>query len=81
MRILFADPFPSQVEKLPEETKRKLRKQIGFLSKDIRHPSLHAKKYDKARDILQARVNGHYRFYFKIDDDTYVIVSITKHPK
>lgn len=56
-------------------------KQLGLLLKDLRHPSLHAKKYDAANDIWQARINRDYRFYFLIHDDAYYILSITKHPK
>jgi plasmid maintenance system killer protein len=47
----------------------------------LQHPSLRAKKYDEAHNIWQARVNQDWRFYFKIEDDTYVIVSIVPHPK
>jgi plasmid maintenance system killer protein len=43
--------------------------------------SLQAKKDDEARDTWQGRVTRDYRFYFQIDGDTYVIITITKHPK
>jgi len=33
--------------------------------------SLHAKKYDEAQDIWQARVNRNWRIYFTIAGDTY----------
>jgi len=56
-------------------------KQIDFLVEDIRHPSLHAKKFDASQDVWQGRVDRNYRFYFTIAEDVYVILSITKHPK
>jgi hypothetical protein len=31
--------------------------------------------------VWQARVNRDYRFYFLIEEDTYVIVRIIPHPK
>jgi len=37
-------------------------------------------KFDEARDIWQGRVTGAWRFYFSIDEDTYVLHSITPHP-
>jgi len=37
---------------------------------------LHAKKYDEAKDVWRARVNGDWRFYFKIVDDTYRILKV-----
>lgn len=45
------------------------------------HPSLQAKKYDEARDIWQARVNGGWRFYFRIEGDVYHLIDISPHPK
>ena len=48
---------------------------------NLRHPSLRAKKYDEARDIWQARLDENNRFYFRIEGDTYRILSIIPHPK
>lgn len=56
-------------------------KQLNFLLQDLRHPSLYAKKYDERNDIWQARVNRDWRFYFQIQDDTYIILDIIPHPK
>ena len=56
-------------------------KQLMLLVRNLRHPSLQAKKYDEARDVWQGRVTRDYRFYFQIDEETYVILTITKHPK
>jgi hypothetical protein len=53
--------------------------QAAFLVQNIQHPSLHAKKYDKAGDKWQARVNRSWRFYFRID--AYVVSDIIPHPK
>ena len=49
--------------------------------KDLRYPSLKSKKYDEARGIWQARISQDYRVYFLIEGDTYVILSMIKHPK
>ena len=54
---------------------------MHLLVEDLRHPSLHAKKYDEARDIWQARVSKSWRFYFQIEGDTYTILSLIPHPK
>ncbi|MBI3231922.1 MAG: hypothetical protein HYZ51_02485 [Candidatus Doudnabacteria bacterium] len=56
-------------------------KQVRFLERNIRHPSLRAKKYLEDLDLWQARVNKTWRFYFTIEDDAYVIQDIIKHPK
>jgi plasmid maintenance system killer protein len=49
--------------------------------RNLRHPSLRAKKYDEASDIWQARVNGGWRLYFTIVGDTYYLIDIMPHPK
>lgn len=65
----------------PESARKAFFKQIGFLTDDIRHPSLHAKKYDEANDIWQARMSRGWRFYFIIQGDTYTILDVIPHPK
>jgi hypothetical protein len=49
--------------------------------RDVRHPSLRAKKYNEQRGIWQARVTGSWRFYFRIEGDTYILDTIIAHPK
>ena len=53
----------------------------GFLAGNLNHPSLHAKKYNEAKDIWQGRANRNWRFYFVIEDDTVLITDVTPHPK
>jgi len=72
VQALAAAPLPVQ---------KAFIKQINFMVRDLSHPSLHAKKYDESEDRWQARVNGDWRFYFKIDGDTYRISDIIPHPK
>ena len=81
MRAAFSHRFIRQYAALREDRKARFDKQLGFLLANLRHPSLRAKKYDETRDIWQARVDDDYRFYFKIDGDTYQILSIISHPK
>ena len=81
MKHAFSYKFIRQYKALSPALKAKVDKQIAFLVENLHHPSLRAKKYDEAQDIWQARVDQHYRFYFKIDGDTYQILSVTRHPK
>jgi mRNA-degrading endonuclease RelE of RelBE toxin-antitoxin system len=81
MTASFTLRFRKQYQKLPEERKAKFDKQLAFLLSNLRHPSLRAKKYDEVNDIWQARVDDSYRFYFQIDGDTYILLSIIPHPK
>lgn len=81
MRAAFSHRFIRQYAELSEEHKTKFDKQLGFLLTNLRHPSLRAKKYDEAKNIWQARLDRDYRFYFRIEGDTYRLLSIIPHPK
>jgi hypothetical protein len=65
----------------PATVQKAFLKQVGFLQHNLNHPSLHAKKFDEANDLWQARVNKSWRFYFIIERETYVIQDIIPHPK
>jgi plasmid maintenance system killer protein len=56
-------------------------KQTALLLQNLRHPSLRAKKIDETNDVWQARINKSWRFLFKIEGDTYIIINIFPHPK
>lgn len=81
MKAAFAQRFTRQYRALSLERKVKFDKQLGLLLSNMRHPSLRTKKYDEARNIWQARVDDDYRFYFKIEGDTYRILAVRHHPK
>jgi hypothetical protein len=50
------------------------------LFRNIRHPSLQAKKYHRQPDLWQARVDLNWRFYFTVEEDGYHIHDIIPHP-
>ncbi len=79
MKLFYPPKFKKELKNFPKEIRRKFYKQAGFLLKDIKHPSLHAKKYNETLDIWQARVDKHIRFYFIIEKDTYILLHIKKH--
>ena len=73
--------FDRDLASAPLAIQRAFEKQLGYLLRDLRHPSLRAKKYDDARGIWQARVTLNWRFYFTIEGDTYTLLTIRSHPK
>jgi mRNA-degrading endonuclease RelE of RelBE toxin-antitoxin system len=77
MQILTTSHFDRSYAKAPPAIKRAFLKQVAFLLDDIRHPSLRAKKYDAER--WQARLSRDWRFYFRIDADTYILLDIIPH--
>jgi len=52
---LFDAPLPVQ---------KAFIKQINYLVRNLKHPSLRAKKFDEAKGRWQARINDDWRFYF-----------------
>lgn len=71
--------FDREYAALSESLRKKAKKQVHLLVENIRHPSLHAKKYNETDGIWQARIDRRYRLYFKIDGDTYILVNIKRH--
>ena len=81
MRIFYTPEFKEALKRCNPEIEKKFYKQVAYLSQNLRHPSLRAKKYDEARGIWQARVDRSYRLYFLIEGNTYILVDIRVHPK
>lgn len=81
MHLQFSERFHRSYAKTPLAVRRAFRRRAAFLLRDLRHPSLRAKKYDESLDVWQARVNDDWRFYFRIEGDIYRFIDITPHPK
>ncbi len=81
MQIKVTDTAIRQYKNLSSSLQKKVDKQFEYLLSDLRHPSLHAKKYQGQADLWQARIDKDWRFYFFIIEPEYIIVSIIKHPK
>jgi hypothetical protein len=79
MKVLFTVRFHRSFADAPENIKRAFERQLSHLLRDFRHPSIQAKKYDVTR--WQGRVTRGWRFYFRIEGDTYIVLDIMAHPK
>ena len=81
MNILLSQRAIEALAGAPFAVQKTFIKQLNFLSRNLQHPSLHAKKFDESQDRWQVRVNDDWRFYFKIEGDIYRILNLTPHPK
>jgi mRNA interferase RelE/StbE len=81
VNILLLHGAAEAVAKAPPEVQKAFVKQIAFLARNLHHPSLRAKKFDESKNEWQARVSDDWRFYFRIDGDTYRISDVIPHPK
>lgn len=81
MKLVFTPRFVQSYTDAPAKIRKAFDKQSLFLLFNLRHPSLHAKKYDESINLWQARVTRDWRFYFTIDGDEYRLHDIKTHPK
>jgi len=81
MKIDYLPGVLEALDDAPAAVQKAFFKQVKFLEQNLLHPSLHAKKYDESQDLWQARVNRAWRFYFVIQDETYIILRVIPHPK
>lgn len=81
MKADYSERAGKTLKGLTPAVHKALFKQVQLLEQNLRHPSLHAKKYDESQDLWQARINKDWRFYFLVRGDVYYIVDITRHPK
>ncbi len=81
MKSRFSINFLDKLDGFSLTVQKKFEKQLKFLISDLRHPSLHSKKYGESTNLWQARVDKDVRFYFTIEDDVYILVNIKCHPK
>jgi plasmid maintenance system killer protein len=81
MRFHYSERFRRSYARAPLTLQRAFDRRAALLGGNLRHPSLHAKKYDEANDIWQARVTRDWRVYFRLVDDLYELIDLMAHPK
>ena len=81
MRLVRTPHFLRAYHKAPEPIRLAFDRNVALLLQNLLHPSLRAKKYDKAIGLWRARVNDDWRFYFTIEGDAYALHEIQRHPK
>lgn len=81
MKYSFTSRFIRSYHRFPQNIQKKFDKQLSHLLRDLKHPSLRAKKFNEATGIWQARVDQSIRFYFLIEQDTYILLDIKSHTK
>ena len=76
LRLTRTERFKKSVLELDGRTRRKLRKQLGILVSNPRHPSLGLKKIKGTRTVFEARVNDRYRFTFEYGEMGEIILRV-----
>ena len=82
--LQWSEPFKRDYKKLPEEIKKRARKQFLLLKQNPKHPSLQVKKTQGVvikgyTDVFEGRINNNYRFLFVIENDVFILLRCGKH--
>ena len=83
MRARRTDQFTRAYADAPAAVQHAFDKQVRLLiDHGPRYPSLRTHPWPAdGPDAIQAYVNIHWRFYYYVEGDTYVIYNLKKHPK
>ena len=81
MRVRLTERSRRQYADAPLGVQRAFDRKLELLTENLRHPSLRAKKYDEGTAVWQGRITRGWRFYFQIEADTYLVLSLIPHLK
>jgi mRNA-degrading endonuclease RelE of RelBE toxin-antitoxin system len=65
LKLTLTERFRKSALELDPEAREKLKKQIGLLAAEPRHPSLRVKKIKGTGSVFEARVDRDLRFTFE----------------
>lgn len=78
MKIRRTDSFLEDYRRLPAETKEQVNKQLEYLIRNPRHPSLRIKKL-RGTDKFEIRISKAYRLTFRFADDVLELRRVGTH--
>jgi len=79
MKLLLSTHFKKDYRNLPPHIKRKVKKQLRILAKDLTHPSLRAKKMKGQPRFWEARVDRFWRMSFQKEKDEIRLCRVGPH--
>lgn len=82
MNIYFSNLFLEGVEKPPDDVKKALKKKLGIMADDPRHPSLRTKKIKGHENIFEASITmSIIRMTWEYFEDGILLRNIGEHDK
>jgi mRNA-degrading endonuclease RelE of RelBE toxin-antitoxin system len=76
LKLTLTERFKKSALELPPGIREKLKKQIGLLAADPRHPSLRVKKIQGTGSVFEARVDRDIRLTFEFGADREIILRV-----
>ncbi len=80
MIVIYSENFKRNVEKLPIQVKKQLKKKLELMIENPRHPSLRTKKIKGRNDnVFEASVNMDIRITWEYYKDGIILRNIGEH--
>jgi mRNA interferase RelE/StbE len=79
MKIRKEEQFNRDFARLPKELQNRAENKLALFLQNPRHPSLGTKKMEGNKNIWEGCITKAYRFFFRIEKDTYVLLNIGPH--
>ena len=79
MPVKYTRRFTKQYAKLPTAIRSKVKKALGFLDTDFRHPGLRSHPVESAPGVFEAYVDDKYRMTFVRKSDIFVMRNVDTH--
>jgi mRNA interferase RelE/StbE len=76
LKLTLTERFRKSVLELDPEIREKLKKQVGLLAVDPRHPSLRVKKIKGTASVFEARVDRDFRLTFEYGGKQEIILRV-----
>jgi mRNA interferase RelE/StbE len=81
LNIYFSDLFLENVNYMPVEARKTLKKKLDLLVDNPKHPSLRTKKIKGSEDIFEASINMDIRITWEFYEDGILLRNIGRHDK
>jgi mRNA interferase RelE/StbE len=81
LNIYFSDLFLENVNHLPVEAKKALKKKLDLLVDNPKHPSLRTKKIKGTEDIFESSINMDIRITWEFYENGILLRNIGRHDK
>ncbi len=79
MKLQSTERFAKDYQGLPERLQNRVDTALQLMLENPRHPSLQIKKIKGCENRWEGRVTLQYRFIFRIEGDTYLLLRVGTH--
>lgn len=78
-KLIYLPRFKRDYKKLSPASKEKIKKALLLMEKDLKYPSLHAKKIKGTMNIWEARASRDLRITFNLEGGIVILRTVGEH--